>query len=316
MSVAATTAVREQVASKPRKSLLEIATPYLLIAPTFVIIFMFTLLPTVNAIIASTMRPARIATDPATFVGLQNYLDLFNPDHYLGFRFEQILVNTLIFALGTVAIGVPVALGFALLLNRRLRLMGFWRFSLFYPSLLPIIGAASIWAFIFADQVGLAAALWSALGLEPVNWLGDPDLALWSVILVNIWSQTGYYMLFYLAGVQNIPRDIYEASELDGANGWQQLTAITLPLLRRTTLFVLTVSLTFAFQTVEQLAALTQGGPGDRSNLILYFIFQNIGERRNWGYVNAMTVILATIVLVFTVVNFVFFERGGRESDR
>ncbi len=128
---------------------------------------------------------------------------------------------------------------------------------------------------------------------------------LWAVIVVNIWKQAGYYMIFYLAGLQNIPRDFYEAAALDGANFRQQFFALTLPLLRRTTLFMLVIAFTFAFQTVEQLQVLGMGGPGNRSNLLLYFIFQTIGERRNWGYVNAMTVVLVLILLVFTVSNFV-----------
>jgi sn-glycerol 3-phosphate transport system permease protein len=316
MEAVTAAAAAEKVALKVRKSLLAHLTPYLLIAPTFVLVFLFTLKPTLGALIDSTYRPARLAQDPPVFVGLENYANLFDPSHHIGARFGQIVGNTILFAVGTVAVVVPLALTFALLLNRRLRLLGFWRFSFVYPSLLPLIGAASIWAFIFADQVGLAAAILRALRLPGVNWLGDPDIVLWAVIVVNIWSQTGYYMLFYLAGLQSIPRDLYEAADLDGASYRQQLVYLTLPLLRRTTLFILTISFTFAFQTVDQLQALTEGGPGDRSNLLLYFIFQNIGERRNWGYINAMTILLAGIVLVFTITNFLFFERGGRENER
>ena len=315
MDAAITTPARiKQV--RPRKSILHWLAPYLLIAPTFAIIFLFTLKPTVGAIHDSLFRPARLAQDPPVYVGLENYFDLFDPTHYLGARFGRILGNTILFGVFTVAIGVPLALMFAMLLNRRLKRMGLWRFSFVYPSLLPIIGAASIWAFIFADQVGLAAAILNMLGLEDVNWLGNPNLVLWAIIIINVWSQTGYYMLFFLAGLQGIPRDLYEAAELDGADYRQQFLYLTLPLLRRTSLFVLTIGFAFAFQTVDQLQALTDGGPGDRSNLILYFIYQNIGERRNWGYVNAMTILLALLVLVVTVANFAFFERGGRENDR
>ncbi len=299
-----------------RKPLLARLAPYLLIAPTFVIIFLFTLKPTVGAIHDSLFRPARLAQDPSVYVGLENYFDLFDPMHHIGGRFGRVLGNTILFGIFTVAIGVPLALMFAMLLNRRLRVMGFWRFSFVYPSLLPVIGAASIWAFIFADQVGLAAAVLRMLGWEDVNWLGNPNLVLWAIIIINVWSQTGYYMLFFLAGLQGIPRDLYEAADLDGASARQQFVYLTLPLLRRTTLFVLTIGFAFAFQTVDQLQALTDGGPGDRSNLILYFIYQNIGERRNWGYVNAMTILLAVLVLIVTVANFAFFERGGREHDR
>ena len=151
-----------------------------------------------------------------------------------------------------------------------------------------------------------------SFGLRGANWLGDPNIVLWAVILVNIWKQTGYYMIFYLAGLQNIPRDFYEAAELDGANELQKLLRLTLPLLRRTTLFVLVIAFTFAFQTVEQLQVMGQGNPGNRSNLLLYYIFQTIPERRNWGYVNAMTVVLVLILLVFTVTQLRLFRTGAR----
>jgi len=297
-----------------RKPLLTVLIPYLLIAPTLILIIVFTLYPATRTVIDSFYEPARAAREPSDFVGLQNYVDLFDRSHYIGGRFMQVLGNTLVFTFGTVVFSLPIALGTALLLNRRIRGLGLWRFSLFYPSLLPLLGAASIWAFLFSDSVGLINAVLKSFNIPTVNWLGNPDMVMIAIIVVNVWKQAGYYMIFYLAGVQNIPRDMYEAAELDGAGYFQQLVYLTLPLLRRTTLFVLVVAFTFGFQTVEQLQALNRGNPADRGNLMLYFIFQNIGERRNWGYINAMTVILVGILLVFTVSNFVFFERG-REND-
>ncbi len=288
--------------------------PYLLVAPTLVFVILFTLLPATRTVVDSTMEPGRRASDPFTFVGLENYGDLFNPSHHIGSRFTRILGNTLIFSLVTLGVSVPLALLFAMLLNRPIRFMGIWRFSLFYPSLLPLIGAASIWAFLYSDSIGLFNTILRSFGLQTINWTGDPNTVLWSIIGMNIWKQTGYYMIFYLAGLQSIPRDIYEAAALDGANFRQQFFALTLPLLRRTTLFVVVISSIFAFQTVEQLQALNQGNPADRGNLLLYFIFQNIGERRNWGYINAMTVILVAILLVFTISNFVFFEKGQEDE--
>lgn len=288
--------------------------PYLLVAPTLVFVILFTLLPATRTVVDSTMQPGRRASDPFTFVGLENYGDLFNPSHHIGSRFTRILGNTLIFSLVTLGVSVPLALLFAMLLNRPIRFMGIWRFSLFYPSLLPLIGAASIWAFLYSDSIGLFNTILRSFGLQTINWTGDPSTVLWSITGMNIWKQTGYYMIFFLAGLQSIPRDIYEAAALDGANFRQQFFALTLPLLRRTTLFVMVISSIFAFQTVEQLQALNQGNPADRGNLLLYFIFQNIGERRNWGYINAMTVILVAILLVFTISNFVFFEKGQEDE--
>ncbi len=302
------------VSVSPRKSLFARLLPYLLIAPTLILVFIFTVYPAINSVVDSLYKPARNARDPSEYVGLENYVDLFNPDHYIGSAFVQIIGQTLTFSIVTVLVSVPLALLFALLLNRKMPLQGVWRFSLFYPSLLPLIGAASIWAFLFSDTVGLINTVVRSFGGRGANWIGDPNISLWAVIVVNIWKQAGYYMIFYLAGLQGISRDFYEAAELDGANGWQQFYYLTLPLLRRTTLFILVVAFTFAFQTVEQLQVLGMGGPGNSSNLLLFYIFQTIPERRNWGYVNAMSVVLVLILLVFTVSNFALFERG-REDD-
>ena len=305
------TAVRAEpkVARAPRKPLLQFLFPYLLVAPTLILVIVFTLWPAYQSVVQSLYRPPRMANGEATFVGLQNYADLFDPLHFIGANFTQVIGNTLLFTFATVLVSVPLALVFAMLLNRRVPGLAFLRFSLFYPALLPLVGAASIWAFIFSDTVGLLNTVLRSFGIGGQNWIGDPGLVLASVTMVNIWKQVGYFMIFYLAGLQGISRDFYEAADIEGANWFQQIYYLTLPLLRRTTLFVMVIAFTFGFQTVEQLQALGRGGPGVNGNLMLYYIFQNIQERRNLGYVNAMTVILVLILLVFTVTNFVVFER-------
>jgi sn-glycerol 3-phosphate transport system permease protein len=312
-SVATPTAVTSKAAAVPRKSLGQLLFPYLLVAPTLILVFLFTLWPAYQSVIDSLYRPPRMANGEPTFVGLQNYTDLFDPLHYIGANFTQIIGNTLFFTFATVIVSVPLALAFALLLNRRIAGLGLWRFGLFYPALLPLVGAASIWAFIFSDTVGLLNTVLRSLGIGGQNWIGNPSLVLLAVTAVNIWKQVGYFMIFYLAGLQSIPRDFYEAADIEGANTFQKIRYLTLPLLQRTTLFVLVIAFTFGFQTVEQLQALGRGGPGVNGNLVLYYIFQNIQERRNLGYVNAMTVILVLILLVFTVTNFLVFER--KEKD-
>lgn len=292
-----------------------VLTPYLLVAPTVILVFLFTVYPSFQTIYQSLFQPGLSRSDPPIFVGLQNYVDLFDSTHFLGSRLMLIFRNTLVFAGATVAISLPIALVMALLVNRRVRGLALWRFSFFYPTVLPLIGAASIWAFLYADTVGLINTVLRSLGVHSVNWTGDPNVVLLSVTVVNIWKQTGFYMIFYLAGLQSIPRDIYEAAALDGAGYFQQLFRLTLPLLRRTTLFLLIVSFTYAFQTVEHLQVLNQGNPADRGNLLLYFVFQLIGSRRNLGYVNAITVILVGLLLIFTISNFLIFERGGDDDQ-
>ncbi len=295
-----------------RKRLWEIAFPYLLIAPTLIFIVVFTIYPTVRSVRDSLYRPPLTVQQTERFVGLQNYIDLFNPENSvrpdLSNNFPTILRNTFVFSGSILVVSVPLGFFFAVLLNRRIPALGIWRFSLFYPSLLPLIGAASIWSFLYAENIGLINTVLAGLSISPIQWLGTARLTLLSVIIVIIWKQSGYFMIFYLAGLQNIPRELYESAELEGANVWQQLFFITLPLLQRTTLFVLIIAVTQSFQMVEQLQALGQGGPGEGSNMVLYYIFQKFPDPRNWGYVNAMTVILLLMLMVFTVANFYFFE--------
>lgn len=305
-----------------RSPLLQRLVPYLLIAPSLLLIVTFTIWPSIQTVNDSLYEPGRSTRDETgrrvegtpEYVGFQNYIDLFDETHPIGGRFPAVLINTIVFTAGTVMVSLPVAFLLALLINRKVRGLAFFRFSFFYPVLLPLIGAANIWAFMYANTTGLINTVLSSLSLGTQNWLGNPDLVLISVIIVSIWKQTGFYMIFYLAGLQGIQRDIYEAAELDGAGYFQQMLFITVPLLRRTTLFLIVVSSTYTFQMVEHLQSLGAGQPADRANLVLYFIFQNIGSARNLGLINAMTVILIGLLLVFTVSNFFLFERGQEDG--
>ncbi len=283
--------------------------PYLLILPTFLFIFTFTLWPAVSAVIQSTIKPGPTVKIPDKFVGLNNYVGLFSAETEVGQAFPHILVQTITFVGVTVPVSMVFAFALALLLNRKMRATGLFRFAFFYPVLMPMIGAASVFAFIFANNVGLANTVLHSLGLPTVNWIGDETWTPISIMMVAIWKQTGFFMIIYLAGLQNLPQDVYEAADLDGANGWDKIRRITLPLLSGTTVFILTSGVANAFQTVDQLYALGEGQPNERSNLLLYFIYQKYNERVNLGYVNAITVILLVMLLAFTAINFLVLER-------
>lgn len=287
------------------------ALPYLLILPTFLFIAAFTIFPTIYAAIQSTIQPALTVRQPAQFVGLQNYFDLFDNNTVIGQsdNFPRVFVNTLVFAAVTVPVSMILAFLLALLLNQKLRAIAVYRMAIFYPVLLPLISAASIWAFFFADTFGLFTTIFGALGLPSPGWTRDPAWALPSIMLVVVWKQVGFYMIFYLAALQNLPTEIYEAAALDGANAWHRLKSLTLPLLNGTTLFVLVIAVESAFQTADPLYVLGEGNPNNRSNLLLYFIYQNFNEPTMQGYVFAMTILLLAILLVFTIVNFVVLER-------
>jgi len=285
------------------------ALPYLLILPTFLFIFTFTLWPTVSSVIQSTIKTGSTVRSESRFVGLNNYADLFNPNTQFGQTFPRVLVGTLTFAAVTVPVSMALAFLLALALNRKMRGLAFFRFAFFYPVVVPLIGAGSVFAFIFADNIGLVNVVLRSFGVSTHPWLGDSFWTPIAIMIVAIWKQTGFYMLLYLAGLQSLPADVYEAADLDGASSRVKIFRITLPLLSSTTLFVLTTAAANAFQMVDQLYAMGEGAPADRSNLILYYVYQRYTDRANTGYVNAITVILLLILLAFTIFNFVVVER-------
>ncbi len=283
--------------------------PYLLISPTLVIVLVFTAWPTLNAIYTSFFRQylniAKFRTP--TFIGLANYKELLTSSD-----FHEVLRNTFIYVLGTVPASILLAFLFALLVNRAVKGIGLARLAFFYPTILPMVSAATLWMFFFTPDYGLFNTFLEALGYHgPQNWLGNPHLALLAVMIVAVWKNAGYLMIFYLAGLQNLPQDVFEAAALDGASWWVQLWRIAFPLLRRTTLFVSTIAIIDAFQVVDHIFVLTQGGPSQASSVLLYYLWQVRFEDQNVGLASAITVILILLLLSITVTNFVLSEREG-----
>ncbi len=283
--------------------------PYLLISPTLIIVLVFTAWPTVQAIYMSFFRQylniAKFRTP--TFIGLRNYKELFTSPDFL-----QVLKNTTIYVLGTVPASIVLAFLFALLVNRAVKGIGLARLGFFYPTILPMVSAATIWMFFFTPDYGLFNTFLETFGYHgPENWLGNPHLALLAVMIVAVWKNAGYLMIFYLAGLQNLPEDVFEAASLDGASWWTQLWKIAFPLLRRTTLFVSTIAIIDAFQVVDHIFVMTQGGPSGASTVLLYYLWQVRFEDLNVGLASALTVVLIIIMLSITVTNFVLSEREG-----
>ena len=214
--------------------------------------------------------------------------------------------------LGTVPLSIVLAFLFALLINRRFRGLGLVRLAFFYPTVLPMVSAATIWMFFLTPDYGIFNTALSAIGYTGAqNWTGNPNLALIAIMIVAVWKNAGYYMIFYLAGLQGLPDDVFEAAALDGANWLQTLTRITFPLLRRTTLFISTVAVIGAFQTVDHIYVLTDGGPSRASTVLLYELYEKRFVNFDVGQSAAITVILIAVLLIFTVTNFVLSERRG-----
>ncbi len=281
--------------------------PYILILPTAIFVALFTawpvLLSTYQSFFRQRMNIARFR-EP-TFVGIQNYIDLFNDQYFL-----LVIKNTLSYILGTVPISIILALFFALMVNRKVRNVGLLRLAFFHPMFLPMVSAATIWLFFFTPNYGLFNSTLRFFGYSGAeNWTGNPNLALLSVIIVAIWKNSGYYMIFYLAGIQNLPSDVYEAAALDGANSWQTLWKITFPLLRRTTVFITIIAFIDSFRTIDHIFVLTSGGPSRASSLLLFELWKQRFENQDIGISAAITVVFVIILLFFTITNFLTSEK-------
>jgi sn-glycerol 3-phosphate transport system permease protein len=283
------------------------ALPYFLILPTAIFVAVFTAWPVLLSIYQSFfLQRMNIAKfrEP-TFIGFGNYIDLFTDPYFI-----QVIKNTLLYVIGTVPVSIVLGFLFALLVNRKVSGVGFFRLAFFHPMVMPMVSAATIWLFLFTPDYGLFNSALRFLGYSgPENWTGNPNLALLSVIIVAIWKNAGYYMIFYLAGLQNLPGDVFEASALDGANGWQTLWKITLPMLRRTTLFITIIAFVDAFRTVDHIFVLTSGGPSRASTVMLFELWQQRFEYQDIGASAAITVIFVVVLLAFTITNFVTSER-------
>ncbi|HUH97284.1 MAG TPA: sugar ABC transporter permease [Anaerolineales bacterium] len=279
------------------------ALPYLLITPTFFFVVVFTLLPALHVTYSSLFADNQAVQVPR-YIGVGNYTALFTDP-----SFQNVLLNTLIYVVVTVPISAFLALVLALLLNRKFYAQGLYRLAFFYPTVLPMVSAATIWLFMYTPDYGLLNVFIEFFHIPSQNWLGDPKLALIALMILGIWKQTGYYMIFFLAGLQGLPHDIFESAKLDGANVFQSTRYITLPLLMGTTLFVTTIAVINAFETVDQIYIMTGGGPVNSTSMLLFNLWQTLFSYLDFGRASAMSVILIAVLLIFTIANFITTER-------
>jgi len=245
--------------------------------PSLVFLLLFTYLP-VLSVGWSALHGSRHGTAATPFVGLDNFARVLADEAFRG-----AVVNNPLYALATIVPSLALALGFAVALERASRLASLLRTVLFLPSLVPMVAAAALFSFLFMPRLGLLDYYLAKLGLGATNWLGDPDLALWSLAALTVWKNAGYYMLFYLAGLQSLPREVYEAAAIEGANAWQRFRYVTLPLLKPTTAFVLVIALITVLTQVDHVIVLTKGGPSNASNLVLFYIYQEAHEKLRPG---------------------------------
>jgi arabinooligosaccharide transport system permease protein len=270
-------------------------TPYAFVSPFFVLYVLFLLGPTLYAGWLSLQEWAGIG-DP-TWVGLDNYAKLFSDRSFLASG-----ANTLVFVLASVFVVMPLALVAATALNARgLRGRDMFRVAYFLPIVLSPLLVSIVFTIIFDFEFGLAnAVLRGVVGLPPVEWLTTPGWARVAIVLVLIWRYTGYLMIYFLAGLQSIPRDLYEAAELDGAGVLRQFWHVTVPMLRPVTAFVALTVVIGAAQIFEEPFILTNGGPEESTISVAMFIFRAAFERQQFGYAAAAGVVLFVVVFAVT----------------
>jgi sn-glycerol 3-phosphate transport system permease protein len=283
--------------------------PLLLLLPSLVFLGAFTYWPVVSVAVDSLFS-RRLGEKTAEFAGVRNYLRLLADP-----KFGTAALNNLVYIALTVLPAIALALAFALLLQRSTRFTAALRALLFFPTIIPLIGAAALWTFLFLPTVGLIDYYIGRLVPLPNNWLGNPDTALASIAMVTVWKNAGYYMLFYIAALQAVPQELIEAAVLDGAGAWQRLRHIVLPLMAPTTAFVVVIAVIQAITTVDHVIVMTKGGPDDATNLLLFYIFQTATELHDSGKAAAATVLTLVSLFAVSTVGIRVLERGGRHAD-
>jgi multiple sugar transport system permease protein len=271
------------------------------LAPALLLITVFFALPVCAAfVLGFTDFDIYALADRSTVrvTGLRNYVTLFSSP-----LFWQALRNTAEFALIGGPLSIAVSLAAALLVNAKsTRFQPFFRSVLFMPFVTTLVAVAIVWRYLYHPQYGLLNWLLGLVGISAVDWLGNPTFAMPAIMLVAIWKGFGYNMLVFIAGLQNIPDDLYEAARLDGATAWQQLRFITLPMLRPTLFFVTVITMVGFFQLFAEPYVMTQGGPLRATTSVVLLMYEEGFRWWRMGYAAAVAVVLFLVILAFTLV--------------
>lgn len=272
-------------------------TPYLFLLPAGVLLILTVFLPTAQAVLLSFTRYEYDLTQLPQWVGFTNFRRLWQDA-----IFWQTLRQTLLYLLCVVPLLVTLPLVLAILVNRKLRGIAGFRAAYYTPVIVSMVVAGLAWKYLYGET-GLFNQILQVLGLPGVPWLTSPQLALFSVMAVTVWKGLGYYMVIYLAGLQGIPAELYEAAALDGSHGWRKHWDITIPLMRPYLLLVGTISALSSMKVFEEVYVMTQGGPRNRSKTIVYYLYEQAFDRLEIGYACAIGLVLFLAVLGFSLLN-------------
>jgi sn-glycerol 3-phosphate transport system permease protein len=276
---------------------------WLLVLPACVLLAAFTHIPIITTFIHSfysSPKPRR----PSRFVGFDNYEAMLADP-----IFWKSLWNNLLYAGVSVPVSIALALAMALFVNGKLRGQGVLRLAYFTPTVLPMIAVANIWLFFYNPQYGLVDQLLKPFGVVGVNWLGSQGTALWCLIVVGIWKEAGFFMIFYLAALQQISTELRECAAIEGASRWTFFWRVSFPLLMPTTLFVMINAVINAFRLVDHIFVMTGGGPDNATSVLLYQIYVVGFKFFDQAYAATLTIVLLLILGVIAIGQFLLADK-------
>jgi putative chitobiose transport system permease protein len=276
--------------------------PYFFLAPAALLLAVFFFIPFFQTVGLSFLDYSFNLYKP-DFAGFANYVRMFSDP-----VFYKVLGQTFIYLFAAVPVLVVLPLFLAVLINQKIRGATVYKILIYLPVIVSIVVAAIAFKWLYA-QSGILNYAVQLLGFSPIGWLTDPRWALFSVILVTIWKGIGYYMIIYLAALMSVPRELYEACEIDGASFWYKHKNVTIPHIMPTIALVTTISAISAMKVFAEIYVMTKGGPLNSSKTIVYYIYERAFENLDLGYASAMAVVLLVIVMAFSFVNIYCFER-------
>lgn len=279
-----------------KKSWKESLLGYTFLSPALILLFVFLVIPVGMVFYYAFTDYYLLTPDARQFIGLDNFVKLFQDPTF----FKSVL-NTSQFVFWIIPVQLGLALGMALIVNKPRRGNMFFKVAFFAPVVMSLVVISILWLYLLNPNSGLLNALLDKIGIGAQPFLTSPDQAMYAIILVSAWQGAGYQMLLFLGGMQNIPRDVYEAAELDGFSKFQQFRYITMPLLKPTALFVLLTTLISAFKLVVQPMVMTQGGPMNSTITMVYYIYQKGFTDRLVGYSSSIALVFTTLIGLITL---------------
>lgn len=277
--------------------------PYLFLLPAIIVLTVFFFIPFIQTFLLSFQDYSSNIYNPS-YIGLNNYFKLLHSP-----VFYKVMLNTFVYLFVAVPILAIIPLFLAILINQKIKGITLYKILIYLPVIVSIVVAAIAFKWLYA-QAGILNFALDLLNLKPIGWLTDTRFSLISVIIVTIWKGIGYYMMIYLAALMSVPKDLYEACDIDGAGFFKKHLTVTIPHIMPTIALVSTISAISAMKVFAEIYVMTKGGPLNSSKTIVYYIYERAFENLDLGYASALAVVLLAVVMTFSVINILFFEKN------